>query len=305
MADLAAKQSNTGSSLPSGLDRFDQLLGKLGTALQELLEFSGVRYDDFNARSSSIVVLGWNKWQWTQLPPEAAPKVGAARDALKDVREFSVSASRDAPDRARKLEELATSLERLVEQPNGSLPGGAPKSGMEQICDWADQKLKEYREVVRLLPSAHGANDRLLIADTSALLDRPDLQNWRLDGGPWALILIPQVLSELDDRKRDQRTREAAQKVINQIDDFDRRGDTFSGVTLAGNVTVREVPISPDMDRTLPWLRADVPDDRIIAGALELVWRDLTSRIAITASDRNVRNKARLAGLGTVHPNDL
>jgi hypothetical protein len=93
--------------------------------------------------------------------------------------------------------------------------------------------------------------------------------------------------------------------VINQIEDFDRRGDTFSGVPLAGDIKVQEVPISPDMSSTLPWLRPEVPDDALIAGALELVWRDLTSRIAITASDRNLRNKARLAGLGVVHPRDL
>jgi hypothetical protein len=48
-----------------------------------------------------------------------------------------------------------------------------------------------------------------------------------------------------------------------------------------------------------------VPDDTLIAGALELVWQDLTSRVAITASDRNLRNKARVAGLGVVHPRDL
>ena len=270
-----------------------------------MLDLSGVYHDDINARSSDIVVIGWNEWQWTALPPEAAPKVGAARDALRSLREFSASASRNAPDRAQEMEELATALEQLIEQDGGSWPGGAPKSTIEQIRDYADEKVEKYREVVRLLPSAHGTGDRLLVADTSALLDRPDLQNWRLDGGAWTLILLPQVLSELDDRKRDQRTREAAQKVINQIEDFDRRGDTFAGVTLVGNAAVREVPISPDMNQTLPWLRADVPDDAIIAGALELVWQDLTSRIAITASDRNVRNKARLAGLDTIRPSDL
>lgn len=165
--------------------------------------------------------------------------------------------------------------------------------------------IEEYRSTIHRLPSAYGKGERLLVVDTSALLDRPDLQNWKLDGGRWTVVFLPQVHSELDDRKRDDRTRDAAQKVIRQVEDFDRRGDTFEGVPLAGCLAVREVAISPDMHETLPWLRADVPDDAIIAGALELWWRDLTSRVAITASDRNVRNKARLAGLGAVHPNDL
>ena len=63
--------------------------------------------------------------------------------------------------------------------------------------------------------------------------------------------------------------------------------------------------MGPDMERTLPWLRADTPDDRVVASALELVLRDLSGRVAILASDRNVRNKARLAGLSTVRTDQL
>lgn len=290
--------------LPSGLDNFDNLLDQFNVALRQVLDLSGVKYDDINARSS-MTFVGWNVHQWTPLPDEGAPRVGAAREALRKLREFGSRASRNAPDRGKELRKIETSLERLVEQPNGSLPKGAPKATIDQVRDYAANKIDKYRQVVRRLPSAHGDGEQLLVADTSALLDRPDLQNWHLDDGRWTLIFLPQVLSELDERKRDDRTRDAAQKVINQIDDFDRRGDTFAGVPLAGDATVREVPTSPDMNETLPWLRADVPDDAIIAGALELVWQDLTSRVAVTASDRNVRNKARLAGLGTIRPGDL
>lgn len=59
------------------------------------------------------------------------------------------------------------------------------------------------------------------------------------------------------------------------------------------------------MQRTLPWLRAETPDDRIVASALELMLRNLRGRVALLASDRNVRNKARLAGLSTVRTDQL
>lgn len=290
---------------PSGLEKVDRLIEDLRGALDEILALSDVQYNDINARSSGVVFVGWNKWQWSPLPDEAAPHVGRAREAHGRLREFSSNAARRAPDRADELKKLELDLERIIEQPSGSHPKGAPRSSIEQVREYEESKLDEYRDVVRRLPSAHGAAERLLVVDTSAALDRPDLQNWKLDGGAWTVVLLPQLHSELDDRKHDARTRESAQKVINQIDEFDRRGDTFVGVPLSGNLTVREVPISPDMSQTLPWLRADVPDDAFISGALELVWQDLTSRIAITASDRNLRNKARLAGLGVVHPRDL
>lgn len=109
------------------------------------------------------------------------------------------------------------------------------------------------------------------------------------------MVLVPQVLAELDEKKRDPRVAEAADKVIRQLDEFGRRGDTFAGVPLAGRLRLREMAVGPDMARTLPWLHADTPDDRIVASALELVLRDLRGRVALLASDRNVRNKARLA----------
>ncbi|MEA2185755.1 MAG: hypothetical protein QOK16_766 [Solirubrobacteraceae bacterium] len=283
---------------PSGLEYVDRLLDDLRTALQRLLILSDVRYDDINVGSPGMFFVGWNKWQWVALPDEAAPLVGAARDALRRLREFSANAARHAPDRAKELEQLQAALDRLIEQPNGSHPSGAPEPSIAKAREYAEGKLTNYGTIVRRLPSAHGAAERLLIVDTSAVLDRPDLQSWKLDGDQWTVVLLPQLHSELDDRKRDPRTRDAAQKVINQIEEFDRRGDTFAGVPLSGNLTVREIPISPDMNKTLPWLRADVPDDAFIAGSLELLWRDLTSRIAVTASDRKRQEQGEAGGLG-------
>ena len=56
------------------------------------------------------------------------------------------------------------------------------------------------------------------------------------------------------------------------------------------------------MGRTLPRLRPDVPDDQIIAAARELAWQNLNARVTVLASDRNVRNKARVAGLPSLTP---
>ena len=290
-------------SVPTGLEVFDLRVGVLLAALSELLDLSGIHYHDINRGDSAFVVLGWNSWRWNELPPEAAPKVGAARKALSELTDLGARAARDAPDRAKELKDLTDRLKAIIEQPDTHL--GAPKGSLDQVRGLVDEIGQEYRAVVRQLPVAHGKQEKLVVPDTSALLDRPDLQAWTLDGEAWTVVFVPQVLSELDDRKRDPRTREAAQKVINQIDELDRRGDLFEGVRLAGKVMVREVPVSPNMGDTLSWLRSDVPDDAIIASVLELSWEDLNRRLAVTASDRNVRNKARMAGLGTIHPRDL
>jgi hypothetical protein len=291
---------------PSGLDRLDVLIDATATALDALLDRASIRHDDINARGGDVFVVGWNKWQWAPLPADAQPSVGAARQAYERLNEFSACAVRTgAGERARELVGPGDALVRIIEQSNGSLPRGAPARDVDGVRAVVRRHLDSIAAVVRGLPTAHGDGEQLLVADTSALLDRPDLQAWNLDGTPWVLVLLPQVLSELDERKRDDRTREAAQKVIRQVEEFDRRGDTLVGVPLAGNLSFREVAVTADMTQTLGWLRADVPDDAIVAGALELGWRDLTARVAVVASDRGARNKARLAGLHVVRTSEL
>jgi hypothetical protein len=166
---------------PSGLEHVHLLLDELDSALEELLAMSGVRYHDINA-SSHVVFIGWNNWQWSALPDEAAPRVGRAREALRRLREFASNATRRAPDRAEELAKVETKLERVIEQPNGTYPKGAPKATIEEVREHVASQLDDYRGVLGRLPAAHGDRERLLVPDTSALLDRPNLQSWKLDG---------------------------------------------------------------------------------------------------------------------------
>lgn len=290
----------------SGLEIIDRLASRVGDAVRELLLHSAVRYYDINADSRGAVFVGWNVWQWEPLPNDAQPLVGTARRAHDELIAFGrLAFGTGAPDRADVVEKLSVWLLRLVEQPNGSYPNGAPSGDVNEIAAGVGPRIEEFLAEVARLPNASGKNGRLLVADTSALLDRPGLQDWKLDGEAWTVVFVPQVVSELDDKKRDPRVADAAEKVIRQLEEFDRRGDTFAGVPLAGRLRVREVAVGPDMERTLPWLRADTPDDRVVASGLELVLRDLSGRVALLASDRNVRNKARLAGLSTVRTDQL
>lgn len=161
------------------------------TALSELLELSDIHYHDINSGNSSIQILGWNSWRWTELPAEAAPKVGAARKALNELVDLGERASCDAPDRANQLDALAKKLRAIVEQTNTHT--GAPKGTVEGVRGLVDELAAEYRSTLGGLPSAHGAGERLLVPDTSALLDRPDLQDWKLDGRRWTVTFVPQV----------------------------------------------------------------------------------------------------------------
>jgi len=68
---------------PTGLELVERRLDELRDALHRVFEVSEIYYDDPNAGDSGVVFIGWNVWHWKPLPADAAPKVGAARDALR------------------------------------------------------------------------------------------------------------------------------------------------------------------------------------------------------------------------------
>lgn len=189
----------------SGLEILERLAHRARDAVRALLGRSAVRYEDINA-DGGLVFIGWNVWQWESLSDEAQPIAGAARRAHDDLVAFArVVFTAGAPDRIAAVEQLSDWLLRLVEQPNGSLPHGAPSGDVNEIAANVGSRIDDFLGEAAKLPTAHGKDERLLVADTSALLDRPLMQDWKIDGGPWTVVLVPQVLAELDDKKRDPR----------------------------------------------------------------------------------------------------
>ena len=276
----------------STLARLHALADELRPSLFGILDASTVKRQPFEG------AIGWNEWHWGPMGDEGQPHARVARTLFSRWQALAAQAIRvGAPERESDFTEHNDSIKRVIEQQNDWFGIGAYHQGLEEVRARVVDALDAQKAVLDGLPTAHGTGEGLLVVDTSALLDRPDLQDWRFNGERWTVVVLPQVLSELDDKKRDPRTRDAATKVIRQMTDFARRGDTLTGVKLTGNLRYREVATSADMDATVPWLRSDVPDDHIIAGALDLACQDLTATVCVLASDRNLHNKARVAGL--------
>lgn len=202
------------------------------------------------------------------------------------------------PTRRTSFDKAGLVSRYLVEQ-NGK--GALP---VRRLISALDKGLDDQLRLVEALPTAIGNNERLLVPDTNAILFRPDLEAWQLDGA-WTIVIVPQVTRELDERKDHPKLGERARAFNGRLEDYERRGDTFVGVPLSGLLTVREVPIEADVSLAPKWLRAGHPDDRILASALELSWRDLTATVAIATRDRAMRNKARFSRLATVNVETL
>lgn len=165
-----------------------------------------------------------------------------------------------------------------------------------------------------LLNRLHGTpnNTVLFVPDTNALLYNPNLDAWRFDDvSTFTLVFTPPVLSELDQLKvnhRVENVRENAEKVIRQIKEYRRRaansGKKLSeGVVLVGGIsTILAIATEPDMGKSLPWLQAENNDDRLLAGAIEVMRLYPRSPVVLVTRDINLQNKAEFANVPFIEP---
>jgi predicted ribonuclease YlaK len=61
------------------------------------------------------------------------------------------------------------------------------------------------------------------------------------------------------------------------------------------SMTIKALAREPDMQQTLSWLDANVPDDRIIASILSLQAERPGARIVLVTGDVNLQNKSNAA----------
>jgi len=143
--------------------------------------------------------------------------------------------------------------------------------------------------------------------DTNALLQDPALEDWVLGDEPATIVVPQQVVAELDSKKVDgnERIARKAESLIRRFREYGRRGDTLSGVKLSNNRLFRELPLTPDMSAMPESLDPAHPDDRILATAVALSARHISSRVVLVTRDRNLQNKARMLAIPAVDVSEL
>lgn len=166
---------------PPSTNSLDHLTGLIDDAehtVARLLERCGIYEDE---RVDGLIEL--NRKRWRPLDDAAQPLVKTARDAVRTMTDFAARAiDRAAPERHAALGEAQGMFDQVIEQSYDFPYCGPPAPTTDAVRDRVAQKLAELRETIRSLPTAYGAAPSLLVADTSALLDRPVLQDWKLGG---------------------------------------------------------------------------------------------------------------------------
>ena len=141
-----------------------------------------------------------------------------------------------------------------------------------------------------------------LVPDTNAFVWCPDpVRYGEIAGGQsYDFVLLPTVLSELDDlamKARDESFREKVKAAIRRYKGWREQGRLLDGVTVNRTITVRSVAREPNFDRTLHWLDRTIRDDRIVASVLELQRAMPSAVIVLVTSDVNLQNKADAASI--------
>jgi len=263
--------------------------------VQLLTEFSGMH--PINKPGDSVVLISpsGNNW-WNPLPPEGKQIQLQLLAKISRFSELVLSLSRKLPSTAQK--QIISGLEKIrrdVQQEDKTWWGTKDEA--------ASGFQKAIKEVTTVLTDFFykSASTVLVVPDTNALLRNPDLESWSFNVSHFVIVLTPTILSELDHHKVNHRNpdvREKAEKLINKIKEYRRRGSLSEGVNVvSGRISLQSIANEPNMQQTLSWFDQTNADDRFLASTLEIMADHLGDTVFIVTADINMLNKAEMAGI--------
>jgi rRNA-processing protein FCF1 len=271
------------------------LADEVANALHALIHVSAIE-ERFPDDGGSVVVITPHPWRWAPLADAELPKLTSARKSLHRWRRECLATLRAiAPEFEPDFVDEINALESIVDR---SGRGDGPSADTrERVLTYAHEALARQRETLRLagIPLVPvGSETTLLVPDTNALYGNPYLDEWEgVDAA--TLVIVPQVNRELDKHKNesgDSVRRQKAELVIRQFEEFARRGDTITGVTIAGRLQYREeaADVEPDAE---DGLHVGSDDDRILANVLHVRRRHPEAAVVLVTRDQNLKAKAR------------
>jgi rRNA-processing protein FCF1 len=174
-----------------------------------------------------------------------------------------------------------------------------------------EKKIREAAGALYAVVSVLSAGPReqvILVPDTNSLLGSAAPSDYRSISTQKAFefLLLPTVLSELDELKmlhRNQDVREKAKKVITRIKGWRAQGPLLDGVLVDKTIIVRALHNEPKVADSLSWLDADNADDRIVASVLHIQATSPSAHVILVTGDINLQNKADAAMIETVEIN--
>ncbi len=290
---------------PSFRDRLARDLADIEAQLQALIDISEIRYINPNGRGRGIFVIGASDFGWAPSDDQQQlARMRLTRDYDSWYARFRTLFGGITPELKKSINKADRFTRGWITR-SGHYDHAIPRTIAEAKMV-AARRMTPLREALALLGS-QGEGGIRLVPDTSALMDAPDLSAYSEAAGAktFTVHLLPQVLVELDalkDGGRNAEQQKRARAALRGIKNLKQRGELTKGVKLTRGITVVADPREPDFARLPDWLNPQVPDDRVLAGALEVQAEHPSSVVILVASDINLQNKAEVVGLPAVEP---
>ncbi|MBE9070956.1 hypothetical protein IQ260_30420 [Leptolyngbya cf. ectocarpi LEGE 11479] len=279
-------------------------LKKIVESTDKLIEVSDVNYDPHKverlSRETGFAILTIvPDSSWATLNDEGRRR---QRKVLEQWNRWLEKArllfTEDTGKSRQDLEKAAENITKWLDRSEADF--SIPKS----LTDAPSVFRKHVQPIFDLLAPFMSDGPLVVIPDTNVILRNQELPSWTevLGTDEFIVLLVPGVLSELDEHKINHRVsavQKKARTFSNRIKGWRNQGSLADGVRVQGKVYVRVSAREPNFQRTLSWLDPQVTDDRIIASALEWQRSNPNNAVQLLSGDSIMLAKADEAGVPT------
>ena len=250
--------------IPSIRDTLEGLAAQIRTELVALMRQSKItqRFED---AGGGLVIVTPSPYRWAPLPLEARGLQRRLREWHGEFTDLVDAVLAKQPQSVRDTVAAShDSVLRVVDQ-DGSTTYKTVEENHEKALGALGLAMSYVAEL-----AASDTGEVLLIPDTNALYAYPALEEWQFEDCPqFCLVLVPAVVSELDKHKDgghpNRAVVEKAGQLVRQIGEYRRRGRLVDGAALRKERSrVLAWPREPDVTESLPWLKAESADDRLL-----------------------------------------
>jgi hypothetical protein len=277
------------------------MVKELEILLKRLSEFSALTYTQVRG----MVYFG-PLWSWNELDSNGQSAQHDLHCFYEKFVELATNLLKDrVPLKLKSFEERTQILRSFIQQEESQW------NGIDELYSQARTALREQEEILHLLcppaESDSSTTTSILVPDTNALIGCPLLERFQFDWPQVEVILVPTVISELDNLKvqaRSSEMRDKVKKVITQIKEMRRRGHLTNGVKVNSKMSLRTIAVEPSQGTALSWLDFENLDDRIVASVMEVTRENLDQVVILVTADLNLQTKAEFARIPYLEPPD-
>ena len=265
-----------------------------------LLKYSEIKYSPLP--NNGVVVFIASDYHWGKLDDEGKVLQNRLYKEYKSFTELCRILISDLPsDKIHSFDECSREIVEYIEQ-NRMIWLESTNEVLQRVLI----RLEEQYSILKTLYDSK-TDTYIVIPDTNALLSSPSFEKWHFkDISTFEILFLPTVLSELDRLKvyhSNRDVKEKASSIIKRIKELRSRGNLADGAAIVKHkIFARTIAIEPDFENTLPWLKQDNDDDRIIASLVEVMRQHPNCNIILVTADINLQNKIEFARLPFIEP---